>query len=327
MTGTGTIYSFLDEAGKRDLKVSVSATVFPVGSSWWGTGPVYDDPSLKELTCLEYTPEGMKKIEDDNTKVAAFMNPVLPESREYAMKFLTEIFSKYKFDGFCLDYCRFPAPDSDFSEASHAAFEEYIGEKVENFPTSIFTYDSNGARVPGKYYRQWWEFRSVVIRDFIEEVTLMRDRVQPDVKIEYWAASWLHAIYGQGQNWASPESRFYEEYLDDWATPTYYKSAFGHLLDTFITGTYLERVWGADDPESIEFGLNRSNRDIAGACSVYGSLYAQNHIDEFSDAVYLCLDRTEGLMVFDLVQVIEHNLWGAIKEGIDRAESEAAENR
>jgi hypothetical protein len=61
---------------------------------------------------------------------------------------------------------------------------------------------------------------------------------------------------------------------------------------------------------------------VQGACAVYGSLYAQNHLDEFDDAVYLCLRDTEGLMVFDLVQVIRYNLWDKIKKGIDRAESE-----
>ena len=57
------------------------------------------------------------------------------------------------------------------------------------------------------------------------------------------------------------------------------------------------------------------------ACRVYGSLYALNYRD-FEDAVYLTLSRTEGLMVFDLIQVIQYDLWDEIKAGIDRAESE-----
>lgn len=311
---------FIDEAKKRDLGVSVSATVFPSGSPMMNVGPVYDDPAIAEMTCTQYTKSGMVKAEDNHSNVAAFLNPILPESRAYAMKFIREIFEKYDFDGFCLDYCRFPDGISDFSEASKIAFEKYIGQTVESFPQDIFTYDENGARVPGKFYKEWWEFRAVVIRDFIAEVKAMRDEVKPDVKIEYWAASWLHAIYTQGQNWASPDSRFYEQYQNDWATPTYYKSAFADLLDVFITGTYLERVWGAEDLESIEYGIMRTLRDIDGACTVYGSIYAQNHLEEFEDAVYLSLSRTEGLMVFDIVQVIHNDLWDEIKSGIDRAE-------
>lgn len=313
---------FLDQAKERGLKVTVSATVFPAGSQYHDRGLVFEDPSVAEMTCVEYTPSGMMKIEDDESKVAAFLNPVLPQAREHAMSVIRELLTKYDFDGYCLDYCRFPDGQSDFSQATREAFEKYIGEEVENFPQDIYSYAEDGSRVPGKFYKKWWEFRSMVIRDFIADVRKTVDDLQPDVKLEYWAASWLHAIYQNGQNWASPQSRFYEAYLDDWATPDYYKTAFADQLDVFITGTYLEKVWGMDDLESIEYGLYRSNRDVQGACAVYGSLYAQNHLDEFDDAVYLCLRDTEGLMVFDLVQVIRYNLWDKIKKGIDRAESE-----
>jgi hypothetical protein len=37
-----------------------------------------------------------------------------------------------------------------------------------------------------------------------------------------------------------------------------------------------------------------------------------------SDAVYLCLKNTDGLMVFELSHVINNNQWDAIKEGIGR---------
>lgn len=313
---------FLDQARKRGLRVTVSATVFPAGSQYHERGLVFEDPSIADMTCVEYTPQGMMKIEDDGSKVAAFLNPVLPQAREYALTVIRELLTKYDFDGYCLDYCRFPDGQSDFSQASRQAFEKYIGEEVENFPQDIYSYAEDGSRIPGKFYKKWWEFRSMVIRDFIAQVRTTVDELQPDVKLEYWAASWLHAIYQNGQNWASPQSCFHEEYLDDWATPEYNKTGFADQLDVFITGTYLEKVWGMDDLESIEYGLYRSNRDVQGACAVYGSLYAQNHLDEFDDAVYLCLRDTEGLMVFDLVQVIRYNLWDKIKAGIDRAESE-----
>ena len=312
---------FIDEARKRDMGITVSASVFPVGSQYRHIGPVYEDDSIKEMTCLEYTPEGMIKIEDDNSKVAAFMNPALPESQEYALNTIHEILENYDFDGFCLDYCRFPGPESDFSERTRALFEQYIGEKVSSFPEDIFTYNEAGERVPGKWYSQWWEFRSQVIHDFIARVNDLIGTTKPSVQLEYWAASWLHAIYTQGQNWSSKSSVWSKEYEGDWATPNYSKTAFADQLDVFISGTYLERVWGLDDNESIEYGLMRTKRDIDGACKVYGSIYAQNYKD-FDDAVYVCLRDTEGLMVFDIVQVIEHSLWDEIKSGIDRAEAE-----
>lgn len=81
------------------------------------------------------------------------------------------------------------------------------------------------------------------------------------------------------------------------------------------------QIFGLNDPESIEYGIARAQRIVHGACKVYGTLYALNHKDNIADAVYVCLSQSEGLMVFDIVQVIEFNQWTAIKEGIQRAES------
>ncbi len=319
---------FLDEARKRDLKVTVSTAIFPAGKPSTKQGPAYHDPQFAGRTCLEYLPSGkFLDIKDDPTKVAAFLNPVLKENQDYALRFVEELLTKYKFDGYALDYCRFPDRASDFSDATRSAFEEFLGQEVKNWPADVFSFDKEGHEVAGIHYKKWWEFRAKTIRNFIARVRNSIDRLQPDVDLEYWAASWLHAIYGNGQNWGSSRAKFHEAYLDTWATPEYCEAGFADLLDTFITGTYLEKVRGMEDPESIEYGLARSNRDVMGDCRVFGSLYAQNHLDQFDDAVYLCLTRTEGLMVFDIVQVINYNLWDSIKRGIDRAESEAAEGQ
>lgn len=109
---------FLDEARKRELKVTVSTMIFPAGFTTFRQGAAYSDPELAGRTCVEYTPEGRKDIKDDPTKVAAFLNPVLPENQEYVLRFAHELLTKYKFDGYALDYCRFPDAESDFSPAS-----------------------------------------------------------------------------------------------------------------------------------------------------------------------------------------------------------------
>ncbi len=55
---------------------------------------------------------------------------------------------------------------------------------------------------------------------------------------------------------------------------------------------------------------------------MYGSLYALNHTD-IEDQVYVCLTQSEGLVMFDIVQVIGFNLWDRLKAGIDRAERQS----
>lgn len=307
---------FIEQAHKRDLSVMVSVAPFSVGIACTQFGAVYRNPELRKYTCVEYTSEGLIKLEDDLGEVGVNMNPCLEFAQEYGLRTLREVLSRYDVDALCLDYCRYPGGKSDFSDSSRVAFEKYLGHEVERFPGDVYSYGADGEEIPGKYYNQWWTWRGTVIKDFIGKVRDLRDEVRPDCRLEYWAASWLHAIYRNGQNWGSPDIKWYEGLW--WADDDYYKTAFADKLDMFITGTYLERVWDINDNESIEYGLMRSKRDIGDACDVQGSIYAINHLDQFDDACYLCLRDTDGLMVFDLCQIVSNNLWDKIKSGIDR---------
>ncbi|MDE6832253.1 MAG: family 10 glycosylhydrolase, partial [Muribaculaceae bacterium] len=133
---------FIDEGHRLGMKVVASACVFPAGSPWWHRGLVYDNPEFQSRTCVQYLPDGtLQPIYEDSTQVAAFLNPALKDNRELALDMLLEIINNYEIDGLALDYCRFPDNRSDFSPETKAAFEEYLGEKVENFPADIFTYN------------------------------------------------------------------------------------------------------------------------------------------------------------------------------------------
>lgn len=313
---------FLDEAKSRDLKVTVSTTFFPMGKQAYQSGEVYRDSKWEGKTCMQYTPQGMLDIKDDPTKVAAFLNPLLPEVQEYLLRMVREIVTKYDFDAYALDYCRFPDAQSDFSQASREAFEQYLGHAVETFPEDIFTYDAKGNMVAGKYYKQWWAFRAKVIRDFVAQVRTTVKQVKPDVKIEYWAASWWHGIYGNGQNWASPSFDPTTEGSYEWVSPRYAEGGFADQLDTFLLGAYLNVIYGPSNPSSIEYAINRANRLIGDDCTLFGTISCADRKFDIEEAVYACLMRTEGLMVFDIVHVIGNQMWDKIKKGIDRAEKE-----
>lgn len=319
---------FLDEAHKRNLKVTVSTTIFPMGMPSTRQGPAYCDSRWNGKTCLQYKPEGMVDIKNDPSKVAAFLNPVLPEVQDFALRIIREIVTNYDFDAYALDYCRFPDYQSDFSQASREAFEQYIGGQIDTWPGDVFTYDAKGERVPGRYYKQWWEFRSMVIRDFVARVRTEIKAIKPDVKLEYWAASWWGALYANGQNWASTSFRPLSDpeagYFAPWCSTTYHTTGFADQLDTFLLGTYLPRVYGPNDGESIEFGINRAHRMILNACTYYATVDCSQRDFDIEEASYYCLKRTAGLMVFDIVHVINNDMWAAIKRGIDRYEAEQA---
>ena len=239
---------FINEARRLGLKVTVSTAMFPSGHPATNEGLVYEESRWDGKTCLEYTPDGkMLDIREDKKKVGAFLNPVRKDVRKFALSIVREIVKNYDVDAYALDYCRYPGDDSDFSADSHKAFEHYLGKKVRNFPDNIFTWNADGTKNPGVYYKEWWAFRANVITSFVKEVRKEIHSINNKVELEYWAASWIHGIYGQGQNWASPKSDFSLNY--PWGSKAYNESGFAPYLDTFLCGTYLERIYGMDDPE------------------------------------------------------------------------------
>ncbi len=316
---------FIDEAHRLGMDVTASTCVFPAGSPWWHRGLVYQDSTFDGKTCVEYHPDGtMSDIRDNSKKVAAFLNPVREDSRELALSVIKEIVGKYDIQGFALDYCRYPDAESDFSPETRQAFENYLGETIENFPADIFTYAEDGTHIPGKYYKQWWAFRAGVISDFIRSAHDSIKAINPDVDLEYWAASWIHALQGSGQNWGSPKSDFCLK--QPWGSEEYQATGFAPYLDNFIVGTYLERVYGPEDNESVEYGIARADSILAGDCHLIGSIYALNHDanpdnpNNIDAAVTCCLENSEGVMVFDIIQVINMDLWDSIKGAFDRYE-------
>lgn len=351
----------LDEAKKRDIKVTVSTVMFGVGfmkdANRTGTGRsqgvVWTDSKLKSLACIEYTSKGLINSMDD-TQAAKdarglpgggfiFLNPAHPDAQDYVLRFVEEIVSKYDFDAYAFDYCRFPDQESDFSNFSRGEFETWLGEKITNWPADIFTYDSAGAMVPGKYYKQWWEWRSGIVRDFISLAGSTIRSIKPDVKIEYWAASWLSQ--GSGQNWASqsynllndPDSGYY---YGMWMNSSYRNTGFADELNTFLIGTYLSKTYegsvspdgtyreppsDANSKESMEYQLKRGQRYIGNACDVYGNVVGTNPATTCGEQVYYCLKHSEGVMVFDVCHFINNpDHWTAFKNGMARYDAEVA---
>jgi len=306
---------FIDEARRLGLRITASATIFPAGHAPTGEGLIFDEKGWDDKTCVEYKPDGtMMNIRDDKTKVATFLSPVHKKVRKSALRMVREIVKNYDIDGFALDYCRFPDGESDFSPASRKAFERYI-------PADIFTYNADGSRNPGKYYKEWWAFRAKTITSFVKDVQKAVHSANDKVELVYWAASWINALFQTGQNWASPKSEAASA-DSDWGSAAYNTEGFAPYIDNFMLGAYMTKIHGLNDAESIEFAIARANKLLKNDCKLTGTIFAPNHKNNIGEAIKLCLAQTGGLMVFDIVQVIEFNLWDDIRCGIAAAEAE-----
>ena len=315
------LQTFIDECHSRDMRLTASFSVMPCGSPYWKRGMCYLDSVADSLLCVEYRKDCTYGDMRDTRKAAAFYNPARPEVREASLNLIMEVVRNYDIDGFSLDYCRYPDDESDFSNFSRHEFEKYLGHKLENWPTDVLTYDSDSNRVDGPFINQWWAWRAGIISDFVHQVSDSIHAAKPNVDVEYWAATWIHALHTTGQNWASPKSSWPMAY--DFGTPEYQAAGFAPYLDVFAAGAYLERVHGADDNESIEYAFNRADTLLHGDCAYVGSIYAINHDtvaanpNNMYNAAMMSLEKTGGLCLFDICHIERMGSWSSIRRAIN----------
>lgn len=315
---------FIEQCHDRDMRLSASFSVMPCGSPYWQRGLCYTDTIYDSMLCIEQRPDGSFNDMRDTRKAAAFLNPARRDVQEYALGLIMELVRKYDIDGFSLDYTRYPDADSDFSAYSREAFARYVaqcGDSLTRWPADVFEYDADGNRVDGPLIKHWWAWRAKVVSDFVREAADSIHAVKPDVDVEYWAATWIHALHPTGQNWASPRSQWCKAY--DFGSDDYQAAGFAPYIDVFAAGAYLEIVHGADNNESIEYAYNRADTLLRGDCKLVGSLYAVNHDnnpdnpDNIYEAASMSLRKTGNLRIFDISQINRMGLWADIRRAID----------
>lgn len=312
---------WIEEAERLDMKVIASLSVMGYGYTKTKEGLIYDDDRWNGKTQVEMpdnNPDNLVDMRDQTNVDAAMLDPSLPEVQSFIISIIEEIVTKYpELKGICLDYCRWYGGNYGFSDATINAFEAYGGLAVTN-KNDIIT-RTGGI---GPLYSQWIEFRSMTITNLITNIRSKVKLINPEMELHLWAYAHWNSRYSVGQNWASKD---YKPIGSGIYTGTYSKTGFADQIDVFSLGAYAEYVWRSENPNSewsVENFVTTYSNYTMGDCHVYGSIgtYAYgNKASAVSDAVYLCLKNTDGLMVFEISHVINNNQWNAIKEGIERA--------
>ncbi len=338
---------FINESHKRDLKIHASLNTFSGGHNYIDRGLVYKDKS--DWQSVNYTDSGFVPITKQKHKYSAMLNPANKEIQDYEIAILKELVTNYpQLDGLILDRVRYDGIEADFSELSKQLFEKYISDKVENFPEDIFAWSKdakgNVVKIEGKYYKQWLEWRVSVIYNYIAEARKEVKKINPKISFGDYTGAWYPTYYEVGVNWASSKYDPSKDY--DWATAKYKDFGYSELLDLYTTGCYFFEVTkeevernNADTVNRTEAGLSKGkeywysvegsaelvNKVVMKAVPVYGGLYVEqykekNSPEQFVKAVEMCLKKTDGLMIFDIVQLIEYDWWNAMGKGIKAGE-------
>jgi uncharacterized lipoprotein YddW (UPF0748 family) len=317
--------TFIEKGHERDLEVFVGMNVFTGGHNYYDRGVVYRQSVMGERTTLLNRPEGMVDIKAVDEKYGAFFNPANQEVREYCLSLIEEVVRNYDLDGIILDRVRFDGLNSDFTEYSRKEFESYLGETVDNYPGDIFTWttqDGESVRDYGDLYPQWLEWRAKVIYDFFDQARQTVKNIKPELSFGTYTGAWYPTYYEVGANWASKDYDPTTDNYTNWMFTNNYKDyGYAGLLDVYMTGVYYPTLYGSGW-YTVEGGLAHAQRLVKDDVPVTSGLYVQVYDDtpeDMREAVTLSLDQSSGLMVFDIVHLIQYDYWEQVRQGIDDA--------
>jgi hypothetical protein len=337
------VNTFIQSARKHNMRIFAAFNIFCEGHGIFRRGIVYD--THKDWQSINYVPgKGFVPVTEISGKATGFTNPALPEVQAYEISILKEVVEKYTFDGVIVDRTRYDGIQSDFSDYSRKQFEKFIGKKLDRYPEDIYEWvadeTGNYSKKNGKHFNRWIEWRASVIHTFFKNARKAVKTTNPDILFGAYTGAWYPSYYEVGANWAS---RKYDPSKDfDWATKQYRKYAYADLLDLYTNGNYYWNVSleeyrnskGIHKNETdskistgehlcVEGGCNYSKKILKGTVPLYGGLYVEDYKKDekqFKRAVKMSLEKSDGLMIFDIVHIIQKDWWNDLKEAILSAE-------
>ena len=315
----------IEEGHQQGIPVHAAINVFSEGSQEFRDGPAFAHP---EWQCIRYEVEPdsgqqrfIRAADAPAEHLAVFVNPILPEVRQYELSIVKEIAQKYEIDGIIFDRMRYPNLYADFSDTSRDSFEKWLGQGVSNWPEDVFriALQSGSPIMRGPLFNKWCEWRAKQIRDHLEAARNVVKTVRPEALIGAYVGSWYSVYYDVGVNWGS---RNYKPKLD-WTTDTYHETGYAELADYLCAGCYYEipthdeaRTLGKSEKGTVQAGAEEAVEAVMDAAFVYGSLYLRQYEgdpDRLRRAMRAAMENTQGIMFFDLVYIRDYNWWDILR--------------
>ncbi len=287
-----------------------------IGSGRGGEWLKANAPVGQILTFVD-SPRYERVQEVPEQKFTMFVDPNNREVRQHEWDMVREVVTNYPVDGMVFDdRLRYAAVTADFSPSTQRAFEAYVGRKL-NWPDDVLRISPYPGQsiIPGPQYQNWLVWRAYVIKSWLDSAAQIVRSVRPQAQVAVYVGSWYGDYEKVASNWAGPD--FTGPWR--WLTPQYQQTAYAGTLDWLTTGCYYEDATLAeavaqDDPPgaTVEGAGQISSRVVSDAAWTYAGLYAlsyQGHPDKFARALQAATASTQGVMVFDMSQIIQYDWW------------------
>lgn len=324
------LQAFIDAGKKEGLSVYAAINTMVGGCDCGSLGKVgflYEDAAKKEWASMVNTDTGIKSCLEHSKTGAKFVNPANDDAVNYIIGILEDL-AAYDITGIILDRCRYDdhSLQSDFSDVSRTKFEEFIGEKVANWPNDVFAPGASSLSTPATpMQKKWLAFRAKMIHDFMEKASAKVHAVRSDIRFGAYVGAWYSSYYESGVNWASPKYNTASKY--NWATDDYKNYGYADHCDIMIIGAYAgtNNVYGNGE-WSMQGFCKLAQPLFAGDVNFIGGPDVGNSTgfgnggqnDLMPDIVDACYNAsTGGMFFFDLCHIKMYDYWSGIKKGFE----------
>ena len=209
MVGFDPLKVWVEEAHSRGIELHPWIHTFFVGvdSASNGPGPVLT--AHPEWAAVEREDVGKTGPQPSSQEAGYyFVDPSMPEPRQYVKSLFEEILTKYDVDGLHLDYIRYPVSEpwetASFSYSDHARTAFAAEHGVD--PYALTPTDA--------LWKTWGIWREAQVTSFVSEVRDLQWRVAPEAEIS--AAVFPNPADGLAkkfQNWADWVKKGYVDVL------------------------------------------------------------------------------------------------------------------
>lgn len=250
-----------------------------------------------------------------------FVNPGNMEVCDYECSLIREFAQKYHPDGIVLDRVRYVGLSTDFSEMSRKQWEAYSGITDEKWPEDIYRIEKcqdGWKEKPGRYFGEFVTYRMQVIHDFVKKISDMLHADFPSICFMDYTGSWYPLYYQVGANWADQQ---YEVQDFPWCNrEKLMQTGYAQLVDVLLSGCYYEQLsileareaYKPADWYSVEGAGALAKRVTCQKEGLVDSLFLEQYHDQpqkISQAIQMCIQQSEGCMLFDLSYLISNNWW------------------
>lgn len=249
-----------------------------------------------------------------------FVNPVNMSVQNYELSLIGEFCDLYHPDAVVLDRVRNIGLSTDFSALSRKCFEDYYGEKVNNWPEDIYTIvqtDEGIKEEPGVLFGRFCEYRALVIRNFVKRAfDLAHDK---NTKLMNYVGSWYPLYYQVGANWANYHY-VPEEFPWIQNKAKFAQTGYSTDTDVILSGCYYEDISKLDceksskpaDWYSVEGAAELTAKVTCNKKHIVDSIFLDQYKEcpaKISQAINVCNEHSLGCMIFDLSYIVDRNYW------------------